>query len=227
MTNINNLYPHLQLYKEYINNGDVFNATNLLSHNDELNKYILDKVDEYNYMTSNDVSNYIDEKISNGELLSSNQPMLSEHSDSYLGVGGYEIWENAEEENPDLNNIVSQGTLYDAIRNYQPTMWNTDLNLAQILIDGLPLSHINPIFDKNGIILDFIPEYVKINDFVITQDKALLLITNIKNLFGLLIAEYSIISSPYVIRSSNGSIYQITVSNSGELNTVLYEHKSV
>jgi hypothetical protein len=84
------------------------------------------------------------------------------------------------------------------------------------------LSHINPIFDKNGIVLDCIPEYVKINDFVITQDKALLLITNIKNLFGLLIVEYSIISSPYVIRSSNGSIYQITVSNSGELNTVSY-----
>lgn len=182
MTNINNLYPHLQLYYEYMSNGDLTNASNLLSHNDELNKYIQDKNDEHGYMTSNDVSNYINNEISNGKLLSNDN-------------------------------------IYSIIKMLQPTFWVTNLNMNTIYIDGLPLSYLEPYFDPDGIIHDIKEEYIKNGDFILTQDNSLLSITNISNVFGLKIVNYNVISSSFLC-SNGGIVYQIKVSNEGELYTI-------
>lgn len=219
MTNINNLYPHLQLYYEYMSNGDITNASNLLSHNDELNKYIQDKNDEHGYMTSNDVSNYITNEISNGKLLSSNKPSLSNHTSYDLGIGGYEVYSNMGETNPDLDYLVSQGILYDAIRNYLPTLWTTNLDMHAIYWDGLPLSYIEPYFDPNMILSGDMKEfYVKIGDFVLTNDNSLLLINQINNFLGLKVIDYTVISSN-TLRADGGTVYRIEVSNDGQLFT--------
>lgn len=184
MTNINNLYPHLQLYKEYINNGDVFNATNLLSHNDELNKYILDKVDEYNYMTSNDVSNYINDKISNGELLSSNEPLLIKSPTPDTGLGG-SIWEdNLHEDYDEIKEVSTCGYTSDLIRKLLPTIWKVDYDSWNLEVDGIWESSIHPLYDLSGIIEDLKKYYVKVNDFILTSDNVLYRITNITNIFG-------------------------------------------
>lgn len=179
-----------------MSNGDITNDSNLLSHNDELNKYIQDKNDEHGYMTSNDVFNYINNEISNGKLLSSNKPSLSNHVSYDLGIGGYEIYSNMGETNLDLDYLVSQGILYDAIRNYLPTLWTTNLDMNQIYWDGLPLSYIEPYFVLNMILSGDMKEfYAKIGDFVLTNDNSLLLINQINNFLGLKVIDYTVIAS--------------------------------
>ena len=126
MVDINNLYPHLKLYNEYIKNNDIANASNLLQHNDELAKYIQDQNQESNFMTSNDVTNYISNQISNGKLLSSNEPLLTKSPTPDTGLGG-SIWENnLHEDYEEIKQVSTCGYTSDLIRTLLPTIWTVN-----------------------------------------------------------------------------------------------------
>lgn len=184
MVDINNLYPHLKLYNEYINNNDIANASNLLQHNDELAKYIQDQKQESNFMTSNDVTNYISNQISNGKLLSSNAPMLSNSPTWDTGLGG-SIWEtNLHEDYDEIKQVSTCGYTSDLIRKLLPTIWKIDYDSWNLEIDGVIESSIHPLYDSGGMIEYLKKYYVKVNDFILTSDNVLYRITNITNIFG-------------------------------------------
>lgn len=180
MINLNDLYPHLILYNEYITNNDIANASNLLLHNSELAKYVEDLNSENSFITAN----YINNSISNGKLLSSNAPMLSNSPTWDTGLGG-SIWEtNLHEDYDEIKQISTCGYTSDLIRTLLPTIWKVDYDSWNLEIDGVVESSIHPLYDSGGIIEDLKKYYVKVNDFILTSDNVLYRITNIANIFG-------------------------------------------
>ena len=221
MTNTNDLYPHLQLYNEYINNGDINNATNLLSHNDELNKYIQDKKDENGYMTSNDISNYINNEISNGKLLSSNEPLLTKSPTPDTGLGG-SIWKtNLHEDYDEIKEVSTCGYTSDLIRTLLPTIWTVNYDSWTLETDGALETTIHPLYDKSGMIEYLKKYYIKVNDFILTTDNILYRITNISNVLGQMdwYQIEPIYSDHLQLRAPNGNEYRLSISNEGQIIT--------
>lgn len=219
MTNINNLYPHLKTYYEYMSNGDIANASNLLSHNDELNKYIQDKNDEHGYMTPNDVSNYITNEISNGKLLSSNKPSLTKSPTPDTGLGG-SIWENnLHEDYDEIKQISTCGYTSDLIRTLLPTIWTVNYDSWTLETDGALETTIHPLYDNSGMIEYLKKYYIKVNDFILTSDNMLYRITNITNVLGQMdwYQIEPIYTSHLQLRAENGIWYNLSVSNEGQL----------